>query len=76
MAQYFQRPRTRVCSVPLFVATHPRQYRHILSTQFDRIVRGELRAPSIRVIPLSEVSRAHRELAEINPGQKIVLTLA
>ncbi|WP_166873370.1 zinc-binding dehydrogenase [Salinibacterium sp. ZJ450] len=76
MAQYFRHPRTRVCSVPLFVATQPRRYRELLRTQFDRIVSGELRAPSVRVVPLSDVSRAHRELAEISPGQKIVLTLA
>jgi NADPH2:quinone reductase len=73
--QYFGHPRVRVGSVPLLVATQPGRYREILSSQLNRIVTGELRAPRIREIALNEVSRAHRELLDVEAGEKIVLNL-
>jgi NADPH2:quinone reductase len=74
-ALYFGRPRERVCSVPLIVATQTDRYRELLADGLDRVAAGELRAPTPRVLPFREVARAHRELAELNPGEKIVLAL-
>jgi hypothetical protein len=47
----------------------------MLGSGFKHVARGELRPPSVRLVPLAEVARAHRELAHLHPGEKIVLTM-
>lgn len=72
---YFSRPRERVCSVPLLISTQRTRYRELLAAQFDRITTRELRAPSVRLVPIHDVARAHHELEALDAGEKIVLTL-
>jgi NADPH:quinone reductase len=75
VVRYFSHPRDRVCSVPLLISTRPGRYRSLLTAQFDRIVTGELRAPTVRLIPIDDVARAHQDLNTLDAGEKIVLAL-
>lgn len=68
-------PRERLCSVPQLVALQPASYRRILEDHLDRIVDGRLRGPSVTIRPLSAVIDAHRELATLEPGHKLVLEM-
>lgn len=75
VAGYLSHPRERVCSVPVLIATRPGRYRDLLTAQFTRIATGELRAPRVRLVPIHDVARAHRDLDTLKAGEKIVLTL-
>ena len=76
LARRFASPRERLCSVPLLVALQPAKYRRILQEQLDRIVDNRLRAPAVTTLPFSEVVEAHRKLATLAPGHKLVLQMA
>ena len=69
-------PRERLCSVPLLVALRPAKYRQMLQDQLNRIVDGRLSGPAVTTLPFSEVVDAHRQLADLAPGHKLVLEMA
>jgi NADPH:quinone reductase-like Zn-dependent oxidoreductase len=69
-------PRERLCSVPLLVALQPAKYREMLQDQLNRIADTSLSGPTVVTAPFSEVVDAHRELAALAPGHKLVLEMA
>ncbi len=69
-------PRERLCSVPLLVALQPAKYRQILQDQLHRITDSSLRGPTVTTVPFRDVVNAHRELATLGPGHKLVLEMA
>jgi hypothetical protein len=71
----YARPRERLCSVPLVVALQPGKYRKLLHDQLNRIVDGRLRGPTVTTIPFADVVDAHRGLATLAPGHKLVLEM-
>ncbi len=71
----YAKPRERLCSVPLLVALQPAKYRQMLTDQLNRIVDGSLAAPTVTTVPFAEVVDAHRRLATVAPGQKLVLEM-
>jgi NADPH2:quinone reductase len=75
LARRFASPRERLCSVPLLVALQPAKYRRILQDQLDRIVDKSLRGPAVTTLPFSGVVDAHRQLATLAPGHKLVLEM-
>jgi NADPH:quinone reductase-like Zn-dependent oxidoreductase len=68
-------PRERLCSVPLLVALQPTKYREMLQDQLNRIVDTGLSGPTVVTAPFSEVVGAHRQLAALAPGHKLVLEM-
>lgn len=72
----FARPRERLCSVPMLVALQPAKYRRLLQDQLGRVAAGSLRGPAAVTVPFSEVATAHRDLATIAAGYKLVLEMA
>ncbi|GFG53753.1 hypothetical protein CQY20_23135 [Mycolicibacterium agri] len=75
LARRFTSPSERLCSVPLLVALQPQRYRQILHDQLHRIAGGQLRAPTVTTAPFDEVIDAHRQLADLPPGHKLVLEM-
>ncbi|HEX7429497.1 MAG TPA: zinc-binding dehydrogenase [Mycobacterium sp.] len=71
----YARPRERLCSVPLVVALQPGKYRKLLHDQLNGIVDGRLRGPTVTTIPFADVVDAHRGLATLAPGHKLVLEM-
>lgn len=71
----YAKPRERLCSVPLLVALQPAKYRQMLTEQLNRIADGSLAAPTVTTVPFAEVVDAHRRLATVAPGQKLVLEM-
>ena len=71
----YARPRERLCSVPLVVALQPGKYRKLLHDQLNRIVDGRLRGPTVTTFPFADVVDAHRDLATLAPGHKLVLEM-
>ena len=71
----YGRPRERLCSVPLVVALQPGKYRKLLHDGLRRIVEGELRGPTVTSFPFTDVVDAHRALATLAPGHKLVLEM-
>ena len=71
----YGRPRERLCSVPLVVALQPGKYRKLLHNGLDRIADGQLRGPTVTSFPLTDVVDAHRALATLAPGHKLVLEM-
>ena len=71
----YARPRERLCSVPLLVALQPGKYRKFLHDQLNRIADGSLRGPTVTTVPFGDVVEAHRELATLAPGHKLVLEM-
>lgn len=69
------RPRERLVSVPAFVATRPARARALLATELDRVARGELRVPSVEVVPFAEAREAHARLDAGLAGTKLVLAM-
>jgi NADPH:quinone reductase len=72
----FASPGERLCSVPMLVALQPAKYRQMLGDQLDRIVDGRLVGPAVTTVPFAKVVEAHRMLATLEPGQKLVLEMA
>jgi NADPH:quinone reductase len=72
----YARPRERLCSVPVVVALQPAKYRQMLTDQLNRVVDGSLAAPAVTTVPFADVVDAHRRLATVAPGQKLVLEIA
>lgn len=72
----FAAPRERLCSVPLLVASRPAKYRRILQDQLAKVRDGALTGPAVTVVPFSDVVDAHRALASLAPGHKVVLKMA
>jgi NADPH:quinone reductase-like Zn-dependent oxidoreductase len=75
-ARRFASPHERLCSVPLFVALQPASYRRILQDNLNRIVDDSLRGPAVTTLRFSDVVSAHRKLATLAPGHKLVLEMA
>ena len=75
VARGFASPRERLCSVPLLVGLQPGKYRRMLADQLGRVVDGRLRAPATTTVPFAEVVSAHRQLATLGPGHKLVLEM-
>lgn len=71
----YAQPRERLCSVPLVVLLQPGKYRKLLNDQLNRIVDGRLRGPTVATIPFANVVDAHRGLASLAPGHKLVLEM-
>ncbi len=71
----YARPRERLCSVPLVVALQPGKYRKLLHEQLNRIADGSLRGPTVTTVPFGDVVEAHRQLATLAPGHKLVLEM-
>ena len=71
----YGRPRERLCSVPLVVALQPGKYRKLLHDGLNRIVDGQLRGPTVTTFPFADVVDAHRALATLAPGHKLVLEM-
>ena len=76
IARRYAHPRERLCSVPLLVALRPAKYRQMLQDQLNRIVDGRISGPAVTTLPFSEVVDAHRRLADLAPGHKLVLEMA
>ena len=53
----------------------PGKYRKLLHDQLNRIVDGRLRGPTVATIPFANVVDAHRGLARLAPGHKLVLEM-
>lgn len=75
LARRFGSPNERLCSVPLVVGLQPAKYRTILARQLGRVNDHELDAPAVTVMPLADVVDAHRRLATLEPGHKLVLEM-
>lgn len=75
IARRFASPRERLCSVPLLVAVQPAKYRRLLQSQLGQIVDNSLRGPCVTTRPFSDVIDAHKELATLEPGHKLVLQM-
>jgi NADPH2:quinone reductase len=71
----YAHPRERLCSVPLVVALQPGKYRKLLHDQLNRIADGSLRGPTVTSVPFADVVDAHRQLATLPPGHKLVLEM-
>ena len=71
----YARPRERLCSVPLVVALQPGKYRKFLYDQLNRVADGGLRGPTVTTVPFGDVVDAHRALATLAPGHKLVLEM-
>lgn len=67
------RPRERVCSVPVMVATRPQYARERLALLLERVAAGNLTPPSPEVYPLSAVREASAAVSHTAPGSKIVV---
>lgn len=76
LARTFASPREPLCSVPLLVSLRPAKYRRILENELDRVIDNNLRCPIITTLPFSDVVDAHRMLDSLEPGHKLVLTMA
>jgi len=74
-ARRFASPSERLCSVPLLVGLQPAKYRRTLQDQLDRVINNQLRAPVVTLVPFSDVVDAHRQLAALEPGRKLVLEM-
>lgn len=75
IARRYAHPRERLCSVPMLVALHPAKYRQMLQDDLNRIVDCRLSGPAVTTVPFSEVVEAHRRLATLPPGHKLVLEM-
>lgn len=75
VARRFASPRERLCSVPLLVGLQPGKYRRMLGDQLSRVVDHQLHAPTTTTVPFAEVVSAHRQLAALDPGHKLVLEM-
>ncbi|WP_448809035.1 quinone oxidoreductase family protein [Agromyces bauzanensis] len=75
LARAAARPRERLVSVPLFVATRPARARALLAGELDRVANGELRAPAVEVMPFSDAGAAHARLEHGLGGGKLVLAM-
>jgi NADPH:quinone reductase len=75
IARRYAHPRERICSVPMLVALRPAKYRQMLQGDLNRIVDGSLRGPAVTTVPFAEVVDAHRRLASLPPGHKLVLEM-
>ena len=75
VARRFAAPRERLCSVPLLVGLQPGKYRRMLQDQLGRVIDNQLHAPTTTTVPFSEVVSAHRQLAGLGPGHKLVLEM-
>ena len=75
IARRYAHPRERLCSVPMLVALRPAKYRQMLQDDLSRIVDGSLRGPAVTTVPFAEVVDAHRRLASLPPGHKLVLEM-
>jgi NADPH:quinone reductase len=75
IARRYAHPRERLCSVPMLVALRPAEYRQMLQDDLNRIVEGSLRGPTVTTVPFAEVVDAHRRLAALPPGHKLVLEM-
>jgi NADPH:quinone reductase-like Zn-dependent oxidoreductase len=75
IARWFAHPRERLCSVPMLVALQPTKYRQMLHDDLTRIVDGRLNGPAVTTVPFAEVVDAHRRLAKLPPGHKLVLEM-
>nr|WP_243848619.1 zinc-binding dehydrogenase [Lysinibacter cavernae] len=68
----YARPRERICSVPIIVATRRAEYRDALTKLFAAVSRGELVPPRPRIVSPTDYAQAFA--ANIaNPGEKMVL---
>ena len=76
IARWYAHPRERLCSVPMLVALRPAKYRQMLQDDLNRIVDGRLSGPAVTTVPFAEVVDAHRQLAILVPGHKLVLEMA
>jgi NADPH:quinone reductase-like Zn-dependent oxidoreductase len=76
IARWYAHPRERLCSVPMLVALRPAKYRKMLRDDLNRIVDGSLAGPAVTTVPFAEVVDAHRQLATLGPGHKLVLEMA
>lgn len=75
LARAAARPRERLVSVPLLVATRPALARALLADGLARIVSGELRAPAVEVLPFADARAAHSRLDQGIAGTKLVLAM-
>jgi NADPH:quinone reductase len=75
IARRYAHPRERLCSVPMLVALRPAKYRQMLQDDLNRIVDGSLSGPAVTTVPFAEVVDAHRRLATLVPGHKLVLEM-
>ncbi|WP_169053744.1 zinc-binding dehydrogenase [Agromyces sp. H66] len=69
------RPRERLVSVPAFVATRPARARSLLAGELDRVASGELRAPSVELVPFADARAAHERVDRGLAGAKVVLEM-
>lgn len=75
IARRYAHPRERLCSVPMLVALRPAKYRKMLQDDLNRVVDGTLSGPAVTTVPFAEVVDAHRRLATLPPGHKLVLEM-
>ncbi len=73
-ARRWGRPRERVCSVPLFVATRRNDYRRMLADLLSRVERGDLAPVLPNPVPFADAREAHRA-AERPGGGKVILVM-
>jgi NADPH:quinone reductase-like Zn-dependent oxidoreductase len=72
----FGRPRERVASVPLLVATRPTRARSMLTDGLERVARGELRGLPVEAVRFDDAPAAIARLAAGSAaGHKLVLVL-
>ena len=75
LARTIGRPRERLVSVPLFLATRPGRARELLAAEFERVARGELRPQAVEVLPFSDPAAAHARLDGGAANAKLVLAM-
>jgi len=75
LSRSFAHPGERLVSVPALVGIQPRHARSLLSTELDRVARGELRPPAVEVVPFTDVRAAHTRVDGGRAGAKVVLAM-
>jgi NADPH2:quinone reductase len=75
VARRWGRPRERLCSVPLFVATRRSAYRRVLESELADLARGALTPSTADLYPFEEVRAAHERAEHPEARHKVVLVM-
>lgn len=71
----YARPRERICSVPMLLATRRDACRRALASALDAVVSARLVAPQAHLFPLSDYPNALAAADRGEPGMKVILTI-
>ena len=75
LARTVGRPRERLVSVPLYVATRPGHARELLAAELERVASGEFQPPVVEVLPFTDPAAAHARLDGGAANAKLVLAM-